>query len=190
MKARNTKTNNSRTSNSRIKNMDASREKEEKGLQELYVEQLKDIFNAENQLVKALPKMARAASSSELKAAFEEHLEITKEHVSRVEKVLSMINEKGAGKKCKAMEGLVEEGAEAIEESEEYEESIGDAGLIAAAQRVEHYEIAAYGTVRTYAEILGFEDAAQILQQTLDEEGEADKTLTALSESLIANQSA
>ncbi|HEY4284530.1 MAG TPA: ferritin-like domain-containing protein [Chthoniobacterales bacterium] len=152
-------------------------------LETLYVEELRDIYNAENQLLKALPKMAKAASASELKQAFEDHLEQTKEHVERLEEIFEKLDKKPTGKTCKAMKGLVEEGSEIIEE--DGEEHVIDAGLIAAAQKVEHYEIASYGTVRTWAEILGEDDAVELLQQTLDEEGETDKRLSELAQDLI-----
>jgi ferritin-like metal-binding protein YciE len=152
-------------------------------LQTLYIEELRDLYNAEQQLVKALPKMAEKASASELKQAFEDHLEQTKEHVVRIEEIFERLDKKPTGKTCKAMKGLIEEGSEILEE--EGEDSVIDAALIAAAQRVEHYEIAGYGTVRTFANILGEEDAAELLQQTLDEEGETDKLLTDLAESVV-----
>lgn len=152
-------------------------------LQDLYVEELKDLYSAENQLLKALPKMAKAASSPGLRQAFESHLEETKVHVERLESIFEKLDESPKGKKCKGMEGLLEEGKEMIDE--DAEEDVRDAGLIAAAQRVEHYEMAGYGCVRTYAKLLGDERAAKILQQTLDEEGDADKTLTQLAESEI-----
>lgn len=152
-------------------------------LQDLYVDELRDIYNAENQLVKALPKMAKAASDENLKQAFTDHLEQTKGHVERLDKLFEKLGEKATGKKCKAMEGLVEEGKEMIEE--DAEPQVKDAGLIAAAQRVEHYEMAAYGTVHAYAKLLGDDQAAKLLQQTLDEEGAADKKLTKLAESVI-----
>lgn len=151
-------------------------------LRDLFVDELKDLYSAENQLLKALPKMAKAASSSELQAAFEEHLEVTQGQVQRLEKVFKKLGVSPKGKKCKAMEGLIEEGKELLEE--DAEPAVLDAALIAAAQKVEHYEIAGYGTVRTYARMLGHEDAASLLQQTLDEEGEADKKLTELSEAI------
>src|SRR6266576_1073165 len=122
------------------------------GLKELYVDELKDLYNAENQLVKALPKMAKAASSEELRVGFEEHLEQTKSHV-RLEQIFEMLDESPKGKKCKGMEGLIEEGSEIMEE--DFEGALLDAALIGAAQRVEHYEIAGYGTVRSFAETLG-----------------------------------
>ena len=156
---------------------------EMESLQDLFVDQLKDLYNAENQLIKALPKMAKAASNSELQQAFTEHLEETKEHAQRLEKIFETLDESPKGKKCKAMEGLIEEGKEMMEEDAEPE--VMDAGLIAAAQRVEHYEIAGYGCVRTYAKLLGNEQAAKVLQQTLDEEGNTDKKLTDLAESVI-----
>lgn len=154
-----------------------------KTLQDLYVDELRDIYSAENQLIKALPKMAKAASDENLKQAFTDHLEQTKGHVERLDQLFDQLGERATGKKCKAMEGLVEEGKEMIEEDAEPE--VKDAGLISAAQRVEHYEMAAYGTVRAYARILGDDQAAKLLQQTLDEEGAADKKLTKLAESVI-----
>ena len=151
-------------------------------LRDLYLEQLQDLYNAEQQLIKALPKMAKAASSEELKAAFEEHLEKTREHARRIETICEQMGEKVAGKKCKAMEGLVKEGGEVIEE--DMEDAIKDAALIAAAQRVEHYEIAGYGCVHAYAMKLGDENAANLLGETLDEEKEADRTLNDIAEQL------
>lgn len=155
-------------------------------LKKLYVEELRDVYNAENQLLKALPKMAKGASSDELKQAFETHLEQTKEHVERLDEIFEALGEKASGKTCKAMQGLIEEGSEMLKE--EGEESVIDAGLIGAAQRVEHYEIAAYGTLKTFAELLGEEDAVELLRQTLDEEGETDKLLTDLAEEIVNPQ--
>lgn len=152
-------------------------------LNKLYLEELRDLYSAETQLVKALPKMAKGASSDELKEAFESHLEQTKEHVERLTEIFDGLQEKPAGKTCKAMKGLIEEGSEMLEQ--EGDESVIDAGLIAAAQRVEHYEIAAYGTVRTFANLLGEDEAAELLQQTLDEEGETDKQLSELAEGIV-----
>jgi ferritin-like metal-binding protein YciE len=152
-------------------------------LNDLFVEELKDLYSAETQLVKALPRMAKAASDPSLKAAFEEHLEVTRKQVERLDAVFEQIGGKGKGKKCVAMEGLIEEAKELLEEKAD--PSVLDAALIAAAQKVEHYEMAGYGCVRTYARLLGYEEAADLLQQTLDEEGEADKTLTALAESVV-----
>ncbi len=151
-------------------------------LRELYLEQLQDLYNAEQQLIKALPKMAKAASSEELASAFEEHLEKTRGHAQRIEQICEHMGEKASGKKCKAMEGLVKEGGEVIEE--DMTESLKDAALIAAAQRVEHYEIAGYGCVRAYATKLGDDTAAELLGQTLDEEKEADETLNGIAEQL------
>ena len=152
-------------------------------LRKLYVEELRDLYNAENQLVKALPKMAKGASSEELKQAFEDHLEQTEGHVERLEEIFKGLDESPKGKTCKAMKGLVEEGSEILEE--EGEDSVLDAGIIAAAQKVEHYEIASYGTVRTFAQLLGEDEAAELLQETLDEEGEADKLLNQLAQEIV-----
>jgi ferritin-like metal-binding protein YciE len=149
---------------------------EHQALKELYIDELKDIYNAENQLVKALPKMAKAATSDELRTGFEEHLEQTRGHVQRLEQIFKELGEKPSGKKCKGMEGLVAEGQEMM--GEDFEDDVMDAALISAAQRVEHYEIAAYGTVRTYAELLGEDTAVQLLEQTLEEEKETDQKLT------------
>src|ERR1700686_978227 len=147
-------------------------------LKHLYVEELKDLYSAESQMVKALPKMVEAATSEDLRAGFEEHLEQTKEHVSRLEKIFKALGESPKGKKCKGMEGLIKEGGEMIEENLASEEL--DGGLISAAQRVEHYEIAGYGCVSTYAKILGENQAESLLRQTLEEEKETDKKLTQL----------
>jgi ferritin-like metal-binding protein YciE len=152
-------------------------------LQELYLEQLQDVYDAEKQLTKALPKMAKTATNEELKAAFEQHLEQTQEHVSRLERIFEELGEKPKGKKCKAMQGLIEEGKEMMEE--DATEDVMDAGLICAAQKVEHYEIASYGCLRTYAEMLGFDDQADLLQETLDEEKDTDENLTELAVSCI-----
>jgi ferritin-like metal-binding protein YciE len=153
-------------------------EMESQTLKELYIEELKDIYSAETQLVKALPKMAEAATSGELSKGFEDHLEQTKGHVRRLEQIFDQLGEKPTGKKCKGMEGLVEEGKEMIDD--EFEGETLDSGLISAAQRVEHYEIAAYGTVRAFAEILGQDQAVQLLEQTLQEEKDTDQKLTDL----------
>ena len=152
-------------------------------LQELLVDELKDIYSAENQIIKALPKMAKAASSPELKRAFERHLEETKRQVERLDQIGEALDVRMTGKKCKGMEGLIEEGKEIM--SEDLEEDTLDAGLIGAAQKVEHYEIAAYGTARAHANLLGLSKIAKLLQQTLDEEGATDKKLTQLAESII-----
>jgi ferritin-like metal-binding protein YciE len=151
-------------------------------LKHLYVEELKDLYSAENQLVKALPKMAKAATSDELRAGFEEHLEQTKGHVERLEKIFKALGESPKGKKCKGMEGLISEGAEMIEEDPEPEEL--DAGLISAAQRVEHYEMAGYGSVAAYAKLLEENEAESLLRETLDEEKETDQKLTQLASNI------
>jgi len=152
-------------------------------LQKLYTDELRDLYNAENQLLKALPKMAKAASSEELKEAFEKHLEQTKGHVERLEQVFEELGEKPKGKTCRAMKGLIEEGSEILEE--DGEESVLDAGIIVAAQKVEHYEIAGYGSVRTFAHLLGKDKSAALLQTTLDEESETNEILNKLAESVV-----
>jgi ferritin-like metal-binding protein YciE len=159
-----------------------------KTLQDLFLHELKDLYSAEGQLVKALPKMAKAATNEELKAGFEEHLEQTKMHVERLDQIAESLELKLTGHKCKAMEGLVEEGSELI--SEDAEDAVRDAGLIGAAQRVEHYEIAGYGTARALAECLGFDEAANLLSETLDEEKATDEKLTELAESTINAEAA
>ena len=156
-------------------------------LRELYVDELKDLYSAEKQLVRALPRMAKAATSEELRAGFEEHLEQTKGHVERLEEIFSALGEKAGGKKCKGMEGLVAEGAEVM--GEDFEDDVMDAALIAAAQRVEHYEIAGYGTVCAYAQILGEDEQLNLLQQTLDEEKETDQKLTELAQDINVDAS-
>jgi ferritin-like metal-binding protein YciE len=148
-------------------------------LKHLYVEELKDLYSAETQLVKAIPKMAKASTSPDLRAGFEEHLGQTKEHVARLERIFKALGETPTGKKCKGMEGLIKEGAEMIEEDKAPEEL--DAGLISAAQRVEHYEMAGYGCVSTYAKLLGEDEAESLLRETLEEERATDKKLTQLS---------
>jgi ferritin-like metal-binding protein YciE len=156
---------------------------EMESLRDLYLEELKDVYNAEKQLLKALPRMARAASHDELRSAFEDHLNVTEEQVRRLETIFDDLGKPARGKKCVGMEGLIAEGKEMMEEDMEPE--VLDAALISAAQRVEHYEIAAYGTLRTYARQLGLENHAELLQQTLNEEGEADKLLTQIAESTV-----
>lgn len=151
-------------------------------LRDVYIEQLKDLYSAENQLIKALPKMAKAATAPDLAQGFEEHLEQTKEHAARLEEIFRGLDEKPTGKTCKAMKGLVEEGSEAIKENAS--PAAKDAMLIAAAQRVEHYEIAGYGTVKTHAHLLGEEEAAKLLEQTLQEEVETDEKLTEAAQSI------
>ena len=157
-----------------------------KTLQDLYVDQLKDLFNAENQLLRALPKMAKAATAPQLAKAFTEHLAETKVQIERLETIFAELDINPKGKTCKAMAGLLEEGAETI--SEDADLCVKDAALIAAAQRVEHYEMAGYGCVRTFARLLGHEDAADLLQTTLDEEGSTDKKLTKLAETVINSE--
>jgi ferritin-like metal-binding protein YciE len=149
-------------------------------LRDLYIDELKDLYSAENQLVKALPKMAKAATAKNLKNGFERHLKETREHVERLKRVCAQIKVSPGGKTCKAMEALIEEGDDIINEDAEPE--VRDAALIAAAQRVEHYEMAGYGCVRTYAKLLGYKQAEKILQKTLNEEGATDKKLTQLAE--------
>jgi len=151
-------------------------------LRQLYINELKDLYNAETQLVKALPKMAKASSNAELRQGFEEHLRQTSEHVSRLEQIFDMLGEKATGKKCLGMEGLVKEGAEVM--SEDYEDALMDAAIIGAAQRVEHYEIAGYGTVRAFAEVLGENEHVSLIEQTLQEEKQTDEKLTQLAEEI------
>lgn len=151
-------------------------------LHDLFVDELKDLYSAETQLTKALPKLAKAAASKELRAAFESHLKETEHQVERLETIFKQLEKSPKGKKCNAMAGLIEEGHEMIEL--DCEESVKDAALIAAAQRVEHYEMAGYGTVRTYAQLLGLDDAAHLLQETLDEEAAADEKLSQLAEKI------
>jgi ferritin-like metal-binding protein YciE len=153
-------------------------------LQDLLVVELKDLYNAEQQMVKALPKMAKAAASDDLRAAFEEHLEQTKGHVARIEKAFEQLDLPARGKKCAAMEGLITEGKELIEDYEP--DTVLDAGLIGAAQKVEHYEIAGYGTARTHAELLGHRGIADLLEQTLEEEKATNEKLTELAEGINA----
>ncbi|MFN2421608.1 MAG: ferritin-like domain-containing protein [Gemmatimonadota bacterium] len=148
-------------------------------LEDLFIDSLKDLYSAEKQLIKALPRMAKAATSPDLKRAFEGHLAQTRAQVTRIEKVFKDLEGNPGGKKCMGMEGLIEEGKEVLSEAEE-EGSVLDAGLIAAAQKVEHYEIAAYGTAREWAQLLGYKNAAKLLQQTLDEEAAANEKLTSL----------
>jgi ferritin-like metal-binding protein YciE len=152
-------------------------------LQDLYVHELKDLYSAEKQIVKALPKLVKAASHEQLSAGFQEHLEQTKEHAARLEKILASHDQTTRGPKCKGMEGLLAEGAEMIDEEADAE--VRDAGLISTAQRVEHYEMAGYGCARTYAELLGDKEGARMLQLTLREEEETDSKLTKLAKSTI-----
>lgn len=152
-------------------------------LKDLYIHELKDLYSAEKQIIKALPKMVKAATSQKLADGFAQHLEETKEHAVRLEKILASHDQTTRGPKCKGMEGVLAEGAEMIEE--EADDEVRDAGLIAAAQRVEHYEMAGYGSARTYAELLGDKAGAKLLQTTLDEEGATDEKLTKLATSTI-----
>ncbi|HEU4415467.1 MAG TPA: ferritin-like domain-containing protein [Candidatus Angelobacter sp.] len=148
-------------------------------LRDLFIEELKDLYSAENQILKALPKMIKKATSKDLKSGFEQHLKETQGHVERLDKIFAELEENPKGKKCKGMEGVIADGKELMEEDAEAE--VMDAGLISAAQHVEHYEMAGYGTVRTYAELLGHANLAHLLQQTLDEERATDEKLTQLS---------
>jgi ferritin-like metal-binding protein YciE len=148
-------------------------------LKNLYIEELRDLYDAENRLVKALPKLAKAAESEELRAGFEEHLEQTKGHVDRLRQIFESLDERPGGKKCAAMIGLIQEGQDILDE--DFEDGVKDAALISAARRVEHYEIAAYGCVKTWAGLLGETQAQSLLEQTLNEEKEADEKLTELS---------
>jgi ferritin-like metal-binding protein YciE len=151
-------------------------------LQALFIEEVKDIYNGEKQLLVALPRMAKAAGSSELQQAFTKHLKETEGQVQRLERILKELGEAVRGKQCKGMEGIIEEGKEKLEKKGEADGSVLDAALIAAAQKVEHYEIATYGCLRTYAQLLGHSEAAKLLEQTLAEEEAADKKLTQLGE--------
>jgi ferritin-like metal-binding protein YciE len=157
-------------------------------LQDLMVEELRDLYSAENQLLKALPKVAKACENEELKAAFEQHTQETQVHVDRLEQIFERLGEKPTGKKCKGMEGLIEENKEMM--SEDAEPEVMDAGLIVGSQKIEHYEIAGYGSAVTFAKLLGNDEAAQLLAQTLDEEERTDKKLTEIAESAINVQAA
>ncbi len=157
-------------------------------LEKLFIEELKDIYNAEKQLTRALPRMAKAAESPELEQAFTNHLRETEGQIQRLDRVFKEVGQAVRGKKCKGMEGLIEEGKEMMQE--DGEPQVKDAALIASAQKVEHYEIAAYGCLRAYAELLGYSEAAQLLQQNLEEEEAADKKLNQLAEGGINEQAA
>ena len=154
-------------------------------LRDVLIENLKDLYNAEKQLTKALPKMAKAATTPELKEAFEEHLEQTENHVTRLEEAFQELDMSAKSKRCQAMEGLIEEGKEVIEEKSDSESAAVDAALIVAAQKVEHYEISAYGSVRTFAQALGLDQLANLLQETLDEESETNEKLNHLAEEVV-----
>jgi ferritin-like metal-binding protein YciE len=153
-----------------------------KSLQDLFVEQLRDLYYAEKQILKAIPKMVKKVSSGELKKALENHLHETETQVERLEKIFEKLEMTARGKTCPAMDGIIDEGKEMM--SEDAESSVMDAGIIAAAQKVEHYEIASYGTLRTYAKMLGYNKIADLLQETLDEEGKADKKLSQIAEKI------
>jgi ferritin-like metal-binding protein YciE len=154
-------------------------------LQDLYIEELRDLYNAENQIVKALPKMAKVATNEELRAAFQEHLQVTEQQIERLEQIFESLGKSPKGKKCMGMEGLLAEGKEHMAEVKKGDTL--DAALIGAAQKVEHYEIAGYGTARSFAETLGRTEDAQILQETLDEEAETDEKLTTIAEAVGVN---
>jgi ferritin-like metal-binding protein YciE len=152
-------------------------------MDDLFVDELRDLYDAEKQLTKALPKMARAASSPELKTAFEDHLRETEQQVQRLEQIFSLLDKRATGKKCAAMTGLVKEGDEIVSDTDEA--PVRDAGLIAAAQKVEHYEMSGYGSARSHAQILGYPQAVSLLEKTLDEEKRADQKLNDLAESAV-----
>lgn len=154
-----------------------------KSLDDLLLKELRDLYSAENQIIKALPKMVHAASSAALQQALEDHLEVTEIQAKRLEDIFEFLSASTRGAKCTAMEGLLKEGSELLEE--DAEPAVRDAGIIGAAQRVEHYEMAGYGVARTFARLLGRDEIADILQQTLDEERDADESLTRLAESEI-----
>ena len=154
----------------------------QKTLKELYVDELRDIYDGEQQLIKALPKMAKNSNSSDLRSGFQEHLQQTKEHAKRLEQILEGLGEAPKGKKCKGLRGIVAEGAEVL--GDDFDGDVKDAALISAAQRVEHYEIAAYGTLHAFAELLGENEASSLLEQTLNEEKDTDEKLTKLSQKI------
>jgi ferritin-like metal-binding protein YciE len=168
----------SKLSNKGNKNIQGTNAMEMESLRDLFVQELKDLYSAENQILKALPKMIKKAASKELKSGFEQHLKETQVHVERLDKIFQELDESPRGKKCKGMEGVIMDGKEWMEEDAEPE--VMDAGLIGAAQHVEHYEIAGYGCVRTYAELMGHSNFVDLLQQTLDEEKATDEKLTQL----------
>lgn len=151
-------------------------------IEDLFLDELKDLYSAEKQITKALPKLVKAASTKELSAAFDNHLQETKGHVERLEEIFQKLGKRGTGKTCEGMKGVLEEGSEVIQEIEKG--PIRDAGLIAAAQRVEHYEIAGYGSVRSFAELLGKTEIVELLEETLEEEKAADEKLTKISKSV------
>jgi ferritin-like metal-binding protein YciE len=157
-------------------------------MDELFIDEIRDLYDAEKQLTKALPKMAQWSASDELREAFESHLQETQGHVERLEQIFESLEEKASGKKCAAMSGLVKEAEELASEAEE--SSVRDAGLIAAAQKVEHYEMSGYGSARTHAQILGHSDAVSLLEQTLKEEKAADRKLNTIAESMVNEEAA
>lgn len=157
-------------------------------MNELFLDEIRDLYDAEKQLTKALPKMAKASSSTELRTAFEDHFKQTEGHVERLEEIFEALGEKGTGKKCAAMTGLIKEGDELVSEMESG--PVRDAGLIAAAQKVEHYEISGYGSARTHAQILGNSEAVSLLEETLGEEKETDSKLNDLAENMINEEAA
>jgi ferritin-like metal-binding protein YciE len=161
---------------------------ESQDLKELFVDELRDLYNAENQLIKALPKMAKAANSEELSSGFEAHLEQTKGHVQRLEQIFQTLGEKASGKKCKGMEGLIAEGSEVMDE--DFEGEVMDAALVGAARRVEHYEMAAYNTAIKFAEMLGQDEAMKLLEQTLEEETDTDEKLVGILDEFTVEDSA
>lgn len=154
-------------------------------LNNLLIHELRDLYSAERQLTKALPKLAKAVSSTSLRRALEEHLSVTETQIERLEEIFQQLEASSRGPKCEAMEGLIKEGESLLEEKDTADAAVLDAALIAAAQRVEHYEMAGYGCARTFARLLGYEEIADQLQESLDEEGEADKLLTELAESEV-----
>ena len=160
----------------------------ENGLQELFLDELKDLYHAEHQVLKALPKMAKAASAPDLQKAFQTHLRQTETQIERLERIFKLMDMAPRSKRCKGMEGIIEEGKEALEE--DFVPAVLDAALVASTQRVEHYEMAGYGTLRTFAEMLGHTEAARLLQETLQEEEDTDKLLTVLAKSHINQQAA
>ena len=154
-----------------------------KTMEDLFLEEIRDLMDAEKQITKALPKMAKAATSEDLSAAFNEHLEQTRGHIDRLERIFTELGVKSGGAKCKGMEGLLKEGDEMVDMTDAG--LVRDAGLISAAQRVEHYEMAGYGSARTFAQLLGRTEAADLLEETLDEEKETDERLTEIAESMV-----
>jgi ferritin-like metal-binding protein YciE len=158
-------------------------EKKMKNLEDLFLHSLEDLYDAENQVMKALPKMAESAQADELKQSFKDHLEMTRGQIERLDQIFKELKKPAQGKHCKGMEGLIKEGDEMIKE--EMEPGVKDAALIAAAQKVEHYEISGYGTARSYAQALGHQNIAKMLDQSANEEGETDKLLTQIAEAHI-----